>query len=207
MMKWSNGKISALLALCAWNSPVTGEFPAQSPVTRSFDVFFHLCLNENYLIEAGWRIAIIASDNGLASSEGRKGFHEAMTWSITDPTVRRVWHGLAPSYHLSQCLNVVYYTHSNKLQLNLNRNSYISSHENTFENVVWKVSAILSWPQYVYGVNIEFMCGRRIGRTLGQTNGRWRWRCSPLRHRTRSHVQCWNINNSIIISRNSSEVN
>ena len=33
---------SALLALCAWNSPVSGEFPAQRPVTRSFDVFFDL---------------------------------------------------------------------------------------------------------------------------------------------------------------------
>ena len=31
---------SALLVLCAGNSPVTGEFPAQRPVTRSFDVFF-----------------------------------------------------------------------------------------------------------------------------------------------------------------------
>ena len=31
---------SALLALCAGNSPVPGEFPAQRPVTRSFDVFF-----------------------------------------------------------------------------------------------------------------------------------------------------------------------
>ena len=29
---------SALLALCVGNSPVTGEFPAQKPVTRSFDV-------------------------------------------------------------------------------------------------------------------------------------------------------------------------
>ena len=28
---------SALLALCAGNSPVTGEFPSQRPVTRSFD--------------------------------------------------------------------------------------------------------------------------------------------------------------------------
>ena len=37
---------SALLALCAGNSPVTGEFPAQRPVTRSFDVFFDLCLNK-----------------------------------------------------------------------------------------------------------------------------------------------------------------
>ena len=33
---------SALLALCVGNSPVTGELPAQWPVTRSFDVFFDL---------------------------------------------------------------------------------------------------------------------------------------------------------------------
>ena len=31
---------SALLAICAGNSPVPGEFPALWPVTRSFDVFF-----------------------------------------------------------------------------------------------------------------------------------------------------------------------
>ena len=37
---------SALLALCAGNSPITGEFPFQIPVTRIFDVFFELCLNK-----------------------------------------------------------------------------------------------------------------------------------------------------------------
>ena len=37
---------SALLAICAGNSPVAGEFSAQRPVTRSFDVFFDLGLNE-----------------------------------------------------------------------------------------------------------------------------------------------------------------
>ena len=37
---------SALLAICAGNSPVTGEFPAQRPVTRSFDVFFDLRLKK-----------------------------------------------------------------------------------------------------------------------------------------------------------------
>ena len=37
---------SALLAICAGNSPVTGEFPPQRPVTRSFDVFFDLRLNK-----------------------------------------------------------------------------------------------------------------------------------------------------------------
>ena len=33
---------SALLAFCAGNSPVTGEFPTQRPVTRSFDVYFDM---------------------------------------------------------------------------------------------------------------------------------------------------------------------
>ena len=33
---------SVLLAICAENSPGTGEFPAQRPVTRSIDVFFDL---------------------------------------------------------------------------------------------------------------------------------------------------------------------
>ena len=38
--------LSVLLALCAGNSPLTGEFPAQRPVVaRNFDVFY-LCLNK-----------------------------------------------------------------------------------------------------------------------------------------------------------------
>ena len=37
---------SALLAICAGNSLVIGEFLAQRPVTRSFDVFFDLRLNK-----------------------------------------------------------------------------------------------------------------------------------------------------------------
>ena len=37
---------SALLTICAGNSPVPGEFPAQRPVTRSFDVFFDLSLKK-----------------------------------------------------------------------------------------------------------------------------------------------------------------
>ena len=46
---------SALLALCAGNSSVTGEFPAQRPVTRSFDVFFDLRLNKRLNKQSlGW---------------------------------------------------------------------------------------------------------------------------------------------------------
>ena len=38
--------LSALLTICVGNSPVTGEFPTQRPVTRSFDVFFDRRLNK-----------------------------------------------------------------------------------------------------------------------------------------------------------------
>ena len=41
--------VSALLALCVGNSPVTGEFPSQRPVTRSFNVFFDLCLKNSWV--------------------------------------------------------------------------------------------------------------------------------------------------------------
>ena len=37
---------SSSLALCAGNSPVTGEFPSQRAVTLNFDVFFDLRLNK-----------------------------------------------------------------------------------------------------------------------------------------------------------------
>ena len=37
---------SALLAICAGNSPVPGDFPTQRPVTRSFEVYFDLCPNK-----------------------------------------------------------------------------------------------------------------------------------------------------------------
>ena len=45
----------ALLAICAGNSPVPGEFPTQRPVTRSFDVFFDLRPNKRLRKQSwGW---------------------------------------------------------------------------------------------------------------------------------------------------------
>ena len=44
-----------LLAICAGNSPVPGEIPAQRPVTRSFDVFLDLRLNKRLSKQSwGW---------------------------------------------------------------------------------------------------------------------------------------------------------
>ena len=51
---------SASLAFCAGNSPVTGEFPVQRPVTQSFDVFFDLRLNKRLSKQAwGWWDAML----------------------------------------------------------------------------------------------------------------------------------------------------
>ena len=44
---------SVLLALCAVNSPVTGEFPTQRPMTRNFDVLFDLRLNKRLRKQSG----------------------------------------------------------------------------------------------------------------------------------------------------------
>ena len=44
---------SVLLAFCAVNSLVAGEFPAQRPVTRSFGVFIDLGLNQQ--LSKQWR--------------------------------------------------------------------------------------------------------------------------------------------------------
>ena len=46
---------SELLAICVGNSSVPGEFPAQRPVKRSFDVFFHLRMNKRLRKQSwGW---------------------------------------------------------------------------------------------------------------------------------------------------------
>ena len=45
--------VSALLAICAGNSPAPGEFHAQRPVMRSFGVFFDLRLNKRLTKQNG----------------------------------------------------------------------------------------------------------------------------------------------------------
>ena len=72
-------------------------------------------------------LTIIDSDNGLSPAR-----RQAIIW-----------------HYPNQCCNIINWTLRNKLQWNLNQNSYIFIQENAFENVVWKMSAILSRPQCV----------------------------------------------------------
>ena len=56
MLSWWRHQMetfSALLDICAGNSPGPGEFPAQRPVSRSFKFFFDLRLNKQLSKE--WR--------------------------------------------------------------------------------------------------------------------------------------------------------
>ena len=70
---------SALLTLCARNPLVTGEFPAKRPVTRSFEGFFHLCLNKRLSKKSrGWCFETLSPSlwrycNGSGSTEYRTG--------------------------------------------------------------------------------------------------------------------------------------
>ena len=67
---------SALLAICAVNSPVPGEFPAQRPVTRSFDVLFDPGLNKQLSKQLwGWWFETLSCSlwrhcNASATSDG-----------------------------------------------------------------------------------------------------------------------------------------
>ena len=66
---------SALLAICAENSPVAGEFSAQRPVTWSFDVFFDLRLNKRL------------RNNGEAGDLRRHRVH----YDVTVMLLRKIW--------------------------------------------------------------------------------------------------------------------
>ena len=83
---------SALLAIYAGNSPVTGEFPAHRLVTRSYNVFFDLCLNERLSKQSWcwwfvtpsrplWRHSNDALKYGLCVEISLKAIHKTSSWS------------------------------------------------------------------------------------------------------------------------------
>ena len=71
---------SALLAICAGNSPVPSGLPAQRPVTRIFDIFFDLRLNIRLSKQSwGWWFETLSCPlwrhcNGYETSRGLFSF-------------------------------------------------------------------------------------------------------------------------------------
>ena len=75
---------SALLAICAGNSSVSGEFPAQRPVTRSFDVFFDVRLIKRLSKHSrGWWFGTLSHPlwrhrNGFLCVHDNGAYHRAV---------------------------------------------------------------------------------------------------------------------------------
>ena len=120
---------SALLAICVGNSPVPGEFPAQRPVTRSFDVLFDLRLNKRLSKQSwGWWFETLSCPlwrqcNDIAKTTGREQLavsiqrchltHIGMGLShlyngnsYTGKTTYLCWNG--PRIHLRHIHNTIY---------------------------------------------------------------------------------------------------
>ena len=73
---------SALLAFCVGNSPVPGEFPAQRPVTRSFEVFFDLRPNKTLSKQSwGWWSETPSSSLWRHRNVERPSCHK-ISWSL-----------------------------------------------------------------------------------------------------------------------------
>ena len=88
---------SALLAICAGNSPVTGEFTAQRPVTRSFDVFFDLRLYRRLSKQSrGWRFE-------TPSHPLWRHCNECITLTSKAQSTRRCWIQTSNCIHIKSC--------------------------------------------------------------------------------------------------------
>ena len=110
---------SALLTICAGNSPVLGEFPAQRPVMRSYDVFFDLRLNKRLSKQSlGWWFETLSRPlwrhrnayleikicSSITSSGVIKSFWFLLDWAIGEghrpvhsllPQPKKQWRGLS----------------------------------------------------------------------------------------------------------------
>ena len=85
---------SESLAICAGNSPVVGEFPAQRPVTRSFGFSF-ICVWINGWVnnrEAGdlrryrahYDVTVMIGGGGFPSQRASNAEHVSMWWRLLD---------------------------------------------------------------------------------------------------------------------------
>ena len=132
---------SAILAICAGNSPVTGEFPSHRPATRSFDVFFELCLNKRLCKQSwGWwfetplrhhyDVSVMLSH--FQGAHNSRGAVRMRCEPLSEPMLKFC------SFELKS-----------KFQWNLKRNQCIYFQENASENIVCEMEVVLFRPQFV----------------------------------------------------------
>ena len=98
----------------------------------------------------------------------------------------------APSHYLNQCWNIVNWTLRNKLQWNLNRNSYIS-----FKKMHFKMPSG-KWRPFCLGLNF-------LGR-LDQNNGCWCCVCSSHQGISSHDIEDIGINRALSSKRRPFEI-
>ena len=102
--------------LCEGNPPVTGGFPHKGPVTRKM-------FPSHDVIMAG---TVVGSPTFTGSTlEGLTYWGRVTHICVSKLTIIRSDNGMMPSHYMNQCCIIVNWTLRNKLQWNLNRNSYI----------------------------------------------------------------------------------
>ena len=133
-MTSSNGNISALLALCVGNSPVTGEFPTQRPVTRSFDVSFDLRLNKR-LSKQSWRRWF-----ETPSRSSWRHWNEWIAW--TSYWIKYIWPGILSiqiALPLYNDADWFYLTHHILISIRLWHNWYIW----VWDSITWNFTDLM----------------------------------------------------------------
>ena len=121
---------SALLAICAGNSPVPGEFPAQRPVTRSFDVYFDLRPNKGLSKQSrGWWFETLSCS--LWRHRNDNGIHDVLFYiSYNLHFTTKYVH--TSKYHL--------YKHH---KINLEHDASLLS--NLFQQTIFQAKDIVTW--------------------------------------------------------------
>ena len=152
---------SALLALCAGNSPVPAEFSSQRPVTRSFDVFFDLRLNKRLNKQWAWRFETLSR---LLWRHCNVELFRRCQWSNPDKcgyinslwTSDAIWRQgsrstlvqrmacclMAPSHYLNQCWLIItkvqWYSSEGNFTWDITATSPWNQLENYFSKILLK---------------------------------------------------------------------
>ena len=95
---------SALLGLCSGYSHVTGEFPAQKPVTRSFGAFFDLCLIQK--MSKRWRRRWFETPSRSLWRHCNESSQIYEPVSVFEPPPHpelTKWHPMVPLFEMCKC--------------------------------------------------------------------------------------------------------
>ena len=108
---------SVSIALCAWNSPVTGEFLSQRPVMRSLDVAFNMCLNKRLSKQSwGWRFYMPSCSLWRHTAINHRGVRHILECL---PTITHLYHSevIPVALQLLQCGSLTLLLHLECLKI------------------------------------------------------------------------------------------